>query len=121
MDFELVTAGYNKNQNEVAVTPLASFLSTCTVRRDYWRKGLSLGTSPSLWSAAFLHAITNHSTTFGKALRQMDTFEGESIEELREFLIPIATSIAMCRLAAVVSLAVLVYDWSKHHISQKIT
>jgi len=57
----------------------------------------------------------------GKALRRMDTFEGESIEGLREFLIPIATSIAMCRLAAVAAWAALVYDWSKQHISQKIT
>ena len=49
----------------------------------------------------------------------MDTFEGKTIEELRDFLIPIATSIAACRLAVVAYWAVLVYDWSKYHIFQK--
>ena len=70
-----------------------------------------------------MHAIVNHSTITGKALTQslgMDTFEGKSIEELREYLIPVATSVAMCRLAVVAAWAALVYDWSKHHISQKI-
>jgi len=50
----------------------------------------------------------------------MDTAEGKTIEELREFLIPVATSVAMCRLAVFASLAALVYDWCKHYISLKI-
>jgi hypothetical protein len=50
----------------------------------------------------------------------MDTFEGKTVEELREFLIPIATSLAMCRLAVVAAWAALVYDWSKRHVFQKI-
>ena len=70
-----------------------------------------------------MHAIANHSTIPGKAPTQslgMDTFDGKSIEELREFLIPVATSVAMCRLAVIAAWAALVYDWSKHHIYQKI-
>jgi len=50
----------------------------------------------------------------------MDTFEGKTIEELRKFLIPVATSIAMCRLAVFAAGAALVYDWSKHHITRKL-
>lgn len=48
----------------------------------------------------------------------MYTFEGKSIEKLRESLIPVATSIALSRLV-VAAWVVLVYDWSKHHISRK--
>lgn len=46
----------------------------------------------------------------------MDTFEGKTTGELREFLIPIATSLAMCRLAVVASWAALVYDWSEYQV-----
>jgi hypothetical protein len=94
---------------------------------EYWRKGsfLSLGVSSSLWlercisarhCEPFDHSWRKKGTDAGRA-QEMDTYEGKSIEELREFLIPIATSIAMCRLAAVAAWAALVYDWSKHHIS----
>lgn len=47
----------------------------------------------------------------------MDTFEGKTTEELREFLIPVANSMDMCRLAVVACWAALIYDWSKHSIS----
>lgn len=47
----------------------------------------------------------------------MDTFEGKTNEELRDFLIPIANSIAMCRLAVVASWVALTYDWGEHNIS----
>ena len=47
---------------------------------------------------------------------EMDSFEGRTTEELREFLIPVANSVAMCRLAVVASWAALTYDWSQYHI-----